>query len=174
MTDEWRLANIHTAMIRGARVGVIAFSVAFAANGQAVSPAIKLRTIAEVETQSVEAGHKIVRLVPADRVVPGDEVIYTLEIRNVGPTSLTAPTITIPVPAHTTYVADSATGPGAEVSYSADAGHTFDRAENLQVPGSDGKMRSANASDYTNIRWKFKKIMKSYSVAFARFRAVVK
>jgi uncharacterized repeat protein (TIGR01451 family) len=132
-------------------------------SGQATLPRIDIRTIAEVETKVVEDGREIVRLSPANRVVPGDCVIYTIEIRNLGSTAV-EPTITRPIPNHVAYVADSATGPGADISYSVD-GMTFDRPDGLYP---------AKAADYTHIRWQFKRTLKSKSVAFARFRAVVK
>jgi hypothetical protein len=71
-------------------------------------------------------------------------------------------------------VADSAIGPGAEVSYSIDGGRSFDRPENLELAGPAGAPRPATAADYTHIRWQFKHGLKVKSVAFARFRAVVK
>ena len=114
------------------------------------------------------------KLVPADRLVPGDRVIYTLEVRNTGATALDAPTVTHPVPEHTRYVADSAVGPGAEVSYSVDGGRSFERPENLTVQGPDGRLRPAVAADYTDIRWQLKNSLKANSVAFVRFRALVK
>jgi uncharacterized repeat protein (TIGR01451 family) len=106
--------------------------------------------------------------------VPGDRVVYTLEVRNIGAATLDAPSFTHPVPEHMRYVADTAVGPGVEVSYSVDGGHSFDRAENLKVPGVDGLPRLAAAADYTTIRWQLKKSLKANSVAFVRFRAVVK
>ncbi len=133
-------------------------------SGQATLPRIDIRTIAEVETKVVEDGREIVRLLPANRVVPGDYVIYTIEIRNLGSTDAVAPTVTRPIPKHVAYIADSATGPGADISYSVD-GRTFDRPDGLYP---------ATAADYTHIRWQFKRTLKSKSVAFARFRAVVK
>jgi uncharacterized repeat protein (TIGR01451 family) len=143
-------------------------------SGQATSPAIDVRAVAEVETKVGEPGREFIKLVPANRVVPGDEVIYTLEIRN--PTSHDAvmPTVVRPIPAHMAYLADSATGPGAEVTYSVDGGLTFDVPENLEVRGADGKMRVAKSIEYTHIRWQLRNTLKSKSVAFARFRAVVK
>src|ERR1700735_1661458 len=72
-------------------------------------------------------------LVAADRVVPGDEVFYTLEIRNTGSTPLPPPTVDFAIPEHMRYIANSAVGAGAEVSYSVEGGHTFDRPENLSV-----------------------------------------
>jgi uncharacterized repeat protein (TIGR01451 family) len=137
---------------------------AVGASGQATSPSLKVRTIAEVETKVMEGGREVVRLVPADRVVPGDEVLYTLEIRNMSRVDVVAPTVVNPVPAHVQYVADSASGPGADITYSADGGATFDTAENIKQ----------KASDYTHIRWKLRNTLKSHAVAFARFRAVVK
>ena len=69
---------------------------------------------------------------------------------------------------------DTAVGPGADVTYSVDGGHTFDRAENLKVTGADGNPRLAVAADYTHIRWQLKNSLKVNSMAFVRFRALVK
>jgi len=148
--------------------------LAASARGQVPESPLDIRSIAEVESRSIEAGREVVKLIPADRVVPGDRVIYTLEVRNTGATALDAPVVTHPVPEHMRYVADSAVGPGAEVSYSVDGGHSFERAENLRVLGSDGRLRPAVAADYTDIRWQLKNSLKANSVAFVRFRALVK
>jgi len=119
-------------------------------------------------------GRAAVELVPADRVVPGDRVIYTLEVRNTAATALDAPSFTYPIPEHMRYIADSAVGPGAQVSYSVDGGHRFARTEDLKVTGPDGKLRAAVAADYTDIRWQLKNSLKANSVAFVRFRTLVK
>jgi len=142
--------------------------------GQVPGDPLAIRSIAEVESRSLVAGREVVKLIPADRVVPGDRVIYTLEVRNSGATAVDAPIVTHPVPEHMRYVADSAVGPGAEVTYSVDGGHSFGRAENLKVLGVDGRPRPAVAADYTDIRWQLKNSLKVNSVAFVRFRALVK
>jgi uncharacterized repeat protein (TIGR01451 family) len=144
------------------------------ASGQADPPAIEIKTLAEVETHTMVAGRAVLKLSSADRVVPGDEVIYTLELRNSGPLPATAPTVTKAIPEHMVYIADSASGPGADISYSTDGGHSFDRPENLTVQGTNGQLRPAHAADYTHIRWQLKNTLKVNSVAFARFRAQVK
>jgi uncharacterized repeat protein (TIGR01451 family) len=113
-------------------------------------------------------------LVPADRVVPGDEVFYTLEIRNTGSRPLPPPTVDFAIPEHMRYIANSAVGAGAEVSYSVDGGHTFDRPENLAVAAGGGDPRLATAADYTHIRWRLKHALQAKAMALARFRAVVK
>jgi uncharacterized repeat protein (TIGR01451 family) len=155
-------------------VALCIFGVASGASGQATSRALVTKVIAEVETIAMQDGRQVVKLVPATRVVPGDQVVYTLEIRNTGSTALHDPTVTNPVPAHMAYVAESATGPGAEVNYSVDGGRTFDRPENLRVTDEDGHVHQAKDKDYTHIQWKLKNTLKSNSVAFARFRAIVK
>jgi uncharacterized repeat protein (TIGR01451 family) len=148
--------------------------ISFAASGQATSQPLVVKAVAEVETRAVQGGRDVVKLVPANRVVPGDQVIYTLEIRNPGRTAVRNPIVTYAVPSHMMYVAESARGPGAEVRYSIDDGHFFDRPENLRVSDADGHSRPAKPDEYTHIRWQLKNTLKSKSVAFARFRAVVK
>jgi uncharacterized repeat protein (TIGR01451 family) len=142
--------------------------------GQANSGPIAVKAIAEVESRTVREGREVSKLAPADRVVSGDWVIYTLEVRNTAATTIRAPTVTYPVPEHMSYVAESAVGPATEISYSVDAGRSFDAAENLKVQDADGQLRPAAAADYTHIRWHLKNSLKSNSVAFVRFRARVK
>jgi len=155
------------------------FALAAAAAGQGVGDAahnnkISVKAIAEVAAKTSQNGRELVRLQPADRVVPGDKVIYTLEIRNTTAMALPALTVDYPIPEHMRYVADSAVGAGAQVSYSIDGGSTFARPEELFVTGANAEKRPATADDYTHIRWQLKHILKGNSVAFARFRTVVK
>src|ERR1700681_3011085 len=95
-------------MITQARFATLCGSLltllAAAAVGQGPGNPLAIRSIAEVESRSRAAGREVVKLIPADRVVPGDRVIYTLEVRNTGATALDAPTVTHPVPEHTRYV----------------------------------------------------------------------
>lgn len=145
--------------------------LAGAAAGQVSQGPLEIKSIAEVETKSAAGAMK---LVPADRLVPGDRVIYTLEVRNTGESQVESPSVTYAIPDHMQYVADSAVGPGATVSYSVDGGQSFERAESLKVAQPDGRSRPAAAADYTGIRWQLKNPLKANSVAFVRFRALVK
>jgi uncharacterized repeat protein (TIGR01451 family) len=144
------------------------------ATAQVATDPLVVRAIAEVESKSVDKGREVVKLIPADRVVPGDRVIYTLEVRNTGATIVESPVVTHAVPEHMRYVADSAVGPGAEVTFSVDGGQSFGRSDSLIVKGQDGQPRRAVAADYTDIRWQLKNSLKANSVAFVRFRALVK
>jgi uncharacterized repeat protein (TIGR01451 family) len=160
--------------LRGMFGALLSLFLTAVAAAQGSSSPIAIKTIAEVESRSIVGGREVAKLVAADRVVPGDRIIYTLEVRNTAATVVTAPTVTDPIPAHMRYVADSAVGPGAEVSYSVDGGLSFDRVENLKVQGPSGQLRPAVAADYTHIRWRLKNDLKGNSVAFLRFRALVK
>jgi uncharacterized repeat protein (TIGR01451 family) len=140
----------------------------------AASDPISVKAIAEVEQSSVSLGRESTKVIPADRVVSGDTVLYTLEVRNTALTSVAQPVVIYPVPTHMTYTPDSAVGPGTEVTYSVDAGHSFDVPENLRILEPGGQLRAATAADYTHIRWQLKNALKSNSVAFLRFRARVK
>jgi uncharacterized repeat protein (TIGR01451 family) len=136
------------------------------------SEPLSIKAIAEV--QSSQAHGRETKLFPADRVVSGDTVIYTLEVHNTASTSVPRPVVIYAVPEHMTYMPDSAVGPGTEVTYSVDAGRSFDVPENLKVQEPRGELRAATAADYTHIRWQLKNALKANSVAFVRFRARVK
>ena len=153
--------------------GLTLICALFSPPRHAAADAIVVKTIAEVEASSTGRGHGA-KLVPADRVGPGDQIIYTLEVRNAGATELVAPLVTNAVPEHMRYVAGSAVGPGAEVFFSVDGGRSFDRPDRLKVTGANGRPRTAVAADYTHIRWHLKSSLKANSVAFVRFRTVVK
>ena len=135
---------------------------------------LAVKAIAEVEHVSSERGRETTKLVGADRVVSGDAVIYTLEIRNISAVSVRKPIVTYPIPEHMVYVADSAVGPGTEVSYSIDSGRSFEAPESLRIQEPGSEPRLAKAADYTHIRWQLKNALKANSVAFVRFRARVK
>jgi len=163
--------NTRYSALCGAILGLCLRSFAAA---QGTPDPLDIKAVAEVESRSIEAGREVVKLIPADRVVPGDRVIYTLEARNTGARALDSPVIIHAVPDHMRYIADTAVGPGAEVSYSVDGGRSFAHAEDLKVLGADGRPRLAVAADYTHIRWQLKNSLNANSVAFVRFRALVK
>jgi uncharacterized repeat protein (TIGR01451 family) len=153
---------------------VMWFISGMAAAVPAAPDPVEVRAIAEVESRMVEHGREVRKLLPADRVVSGDWIIYTLEVRNTAPTAIRNPTVIYPVPEHMSYVADSAVGPATEVSFSVDGGHSFDVPENLKLQDADGQRRLAAAAEYTHNRWQLKHGLKGNSVAFVRFRARVK
>jgi uncharacterized repeat protein (TIGR01451 family) len=115
---------------------------------------IQLEAVAEVEIEVAGAnGEKEVRRVVAGKVVPGDEVIYTIYYSNVGEEPAESVVITNPIPEHMQFRRLDAGPETAVVTYSIDGGETFDLPENLQVVGPDSTQRLADPADYTHVRW---------------------
>jgi uncharacterized repeat protein (TIGR01451 family) len=166
--------NMYIRKFYNACVAAVMVGGALTAVAQNLPDPVAIKVIAEVEVRAAGPGRQTTKLVPADKVVPGDLVLYTLEVRNTGATAVPAPVVTNPVPAHMKYLSNSAVGPGTVVTYSVDGGRTFGSPEELKILGSDGMLRNAVAADYTDIRWKLRNSLKSNSVAFVRFRALVK
>ena len=133
---------------------------------------IELKTTAEVEKEVInDKGEKSKVLVPAGKVVPGTEVVWTVTANNVCKQASDKVTINNPVPEHMTLVANSAIGAGSQISYSLD-GKSFAPAGQLTVQ-ENGVTRPARADEYKHIRWEFKNALAPGASAFARFRAVL-
>lgn len=157
-----------------ASAAVLAQTPAGDSIGGAVAAApVTIDTSAELVKTTITNGKVRIDLSPADRLVGGDEVIYTVEVHNRGAVGIEHYAFTIPIPAHMSYVVNSAVAPGADISFSVDGGQTFDTPDNLSVHGADGKQRPAAAADYTHIRWVLRNRLKAGSKALARFRAAV-
>lgn len=92
-------------------------------------------------------------VVPGARPAEASEILYTIRFRYDGEVAAEGLEIVQRVPAGTRYVAGSATGPGAVVTFSVDDGQVFDLPGALGVPGADGEDRPATADDYTHLRW---------------------
>ena len=133
---------------------------------------VELKTTGETESEVVENGQKVKRLVPVEKAVPGDEIVWTITAKNVCTTPTDNVVIANPVPEHMTYVANSAMGTGTDIVYSVD-GKEFKSAADLQVRAADGTTRAARADDYRAIRWTYKAAFAPGATAFVRYRAVV-
>lgn len=115
---------------------------------------IELKALAEIEIEDFnEEGKKEIKRVPAVKVIPGEEVIYTIYYTNSGQKTTDNVVITNPLPEHMRYKDSSATGDGTAIVFSVDDGKTFAVPENLKVQDALGKEIPAVASDYTHIRW---------------------
>jgi uncharacterized repeat protein (TIGR01451 family) len=156
---------------------ILALSLLLVSVAAAAAPqgAIRVKTVVEQEQVVTAAdGSQKTTLVPAQKVLPGHEVIYTVSFENISKESASDVVVTNPVPEHTTYVPGSAFGPGTEQLFSVDGGQTFAPAASLEVRGADGSTRAAGPSDYTHIRFVLKNALTPGAVAFARYRTAVK
>lgn len=143
----------------------------FAVRAEDEPPEIATELIAEVrENVSTTPGREIYRFVPARMLEQGQVVYYTLRITNQTSVPLRNVAVVQPVPANTAYVADSASGPGAAVSFSVDGGLSYGPADSLRVEV-EGSRQLAQAAQYTHIRWQLRNPLAPGATALARFRA---
>ena len=151
-------------------LGFVLFG-ASSAFGQAGT--VELKTTVEKQIQRILPSGKIETVfAPANTVVPGDTVAYTIEARNISnEQDAKRVVITDPIPVHTRYVDGSAEGEGARILFSVDGGMRFDAPDALQVRGEDGSVRPASAQDYTHIRWVFRDSLAPSEERAVRFLA---
>ncbi len=112
--------------------------------------------VTKVET-TLDAGGRVKReLLPADDVVPGEELRYTITFTNESETPVDAQRIVItnPVPEGTRYVPGSAGGEGSRVEFSGD-GETFDVSEPEAPAGAAGV--PAEPPPVHSLRWTYQR-----------------
>jgi len=134
---------------------------------------VETTLVAEVlEKANSSDGKQVRKLAPAGVITQGEVVYYTVRIRN--PASEPARDVAViqRIPANTTYVPNSATGPSADITFSVDNGQSFKRAKELTVVTATGVTRPAVPEDYTHIRWQLRNVLAPGAVALARFQAV--
>jgi uncharacterized repeat protein (TIGR01451 family) len=153
-------------------LAVLTLSSAAMAEKDAV---VEIRTLAEVEVEIVaQGGEKEIQRMEAAKVIPGDEVIYTIHYANVGGEPAENIVITDPIPEHMLYLEGSASGEGSVVTFSVDDGKSFDVEGNLKVPVEDGSERPAEPSDYTHVKWTLERELEPEAEGFVTFRAQLK
>jgi len=132
---------------------------------------LEVVAIAERRVVETKDNAPMIRYLPADRVRVGEQVHYTLRVRNAGGSSLDRAIVDRALPLNTRYVQASAAGPGADLSFSVDGGATFGLAQELTIPTYVGAPRRATADDYTHIRWRLRHPLAPGATALLRFRA---
>ena len=123
---------------------------------QAVNEPITIDSqVNELIQQKDEQGQVQLVAIAPDSIVPGDRILYTTRFHNRGVEASDNITITNPIPQQVSYLADSAQGKNCDIVFSADGGKSWGKPEQLKVQMADGQWRSAQASEYTHIRWQY-------------------
>lgn len=121
---------------------------------QAQPGGVEVRNEAFVSVETTDVGGKTTtKLVPAGKVVPGNEVLYVVTVKNLGKQPVDKLSVDNPVPQHMSYVPESAAGERALALVSVDGGKTYGDLAVLRIAGADGKLRPAQAGDVTHLRW---------------------
>ena len=129
--------------------------------------------VQKLEVREGSAGEEIRQWIAADRLNAGDEIHYTVRIRNAGSQPVDSIVVTKRLPFGVKYLRNSASGPAAVVQFSVDGGRTFATPEALSRAASDGRKsaRRALEGEYTHVRWVLSKPLRPSSTALLRFRA---
>jgi uncharacterized repeat protein (TIGR01451 family) len=156
-----------------AAIGASAILAGTAAAQTAERGCIELKTTAEIsQTYVDDSGKQATRLVPIAKVVPGDQVVWTIVASNVCAKPAADVTITNAVPEHMRYLGDTAFGPGTAVEFSLD-GKAFGMPQALTIATNDGSKRAARADEYSHIRWVLGRPIGPSETLMVRYRAVV-
>jgi uncharacterized repeat protein (TIGR01451 family) len=165
--------------MRNSNTLIVALSLGLALSANAGPAASKDSISLSINGQMEEIyknaqGEMVKRLVPITKIVPGDEVVYTITYQNKGTQPADKVAISDPIPKEVAYRDGSAFGAGSEIEFSVDGGKTWGKPEALKVAGADGKPRAATGSDYTHIRWTLLNKVAPGQQGFVRFRAVIR
>jgi uncharacterized repeat protein (TIGR01451 family) len=145
-----------------------------AAAGESTMGTIELRSEAEVEISvTQDDGSQTTQRLPATKVIPGDEVIFTLHYRNYGTEPAEDVFITNPVPQHMELQGPAQLPAGLEITYSVDGGRSFGSMAQLKTTDSAGGERPAVPSDCTHIRWTFHKPLEPGATGSVAYTALL-
>ena len=157
-----------------ARMGALALLAALTMSGAALAQAAGPVKISNAVFQQVEVkaadGSVSTKLVPAAKVVPGNEVVYEITYANTGADSATGVVVDNPVPKQLVFVG---VGDVPATSVTVDDGASYGDLSTLTVTGEDGNPRAAQTSDVTNLRWELSALQPGQEGKLS-FRARVK
>jgi uncharacterized repeat protein (TIGR01451 family) len=167
LSRSWRSGSAY----RGLAIAMLAASSLLTPSARAdeSTSGLSIETYAESRDQSAGNG-----FVPADRLRIGEEIFYTLRVQNTSENAIQDAVIVKAMPRNTRYVADSAVGPAARITFSVNGGKSFASPDQLTVTTADGTTRAATTDDYTHIRWQLRHSLAPGATALLRFRGAFK
>lgn len=162
-----RLIRLNSLARAGLALCLLGFTLAsaaqepdLAASGAAIATGSDLLETA-IDVEKLEAadppGRPHARFVPVGRLEAGDEVHYTIRVRNPGQKPVTDVQVTKRMPLGLHYLAGSASGPACVVEFSTDGGKAF------SATPPDG--------EFTHLRWTLRRPIPADSTVLLRFRA---
>ena len=150
--------------------GILLTFLAFTAAAQSH---IDVQTTVQKEEVFLNAtGEEEKRLVPAEKVLPGETVYYTITFTNTSDEVADNVVVTNPIAEELMYLDGSAFGPGMEIVFSVDGGETFAVADELNVTD-NGETRAAEVKDFTHVRWVMQNDLAAGAQGTARFAAIL-
>jgi uncharacterized repeat protein (TIGR01451 family) len=134
-------------------------------------PLVATITAEILREQEGPGGKRVRTWEPATHLVAGEEIYYTIRVRNPGKQPVTGVTVTKRLPFGVLYKRGSAVGPACEVQFSIDGGTQFAPADRLGAANGDKPGRKVPVSEYTHVRWILSRPLAPGATALLRFRA---
>lgn len=131
------------------------------------------RVLKEVVVQQADGTEKR-SYVPADKVTPGNTVVYALVFRNDQQKPAEDIVLVMPVPEEVAYIDGSASDRLGAADYSTDGGVTFASRARLTVMQDDGSIRPASADDITHVRWEISRAVQPGETGQLWYRGILK
>jgi uncharacterized repeat protein (TIGR01451 family) len=156
-------------MFRFAAITLIAMLAATSSHAQV---AATQHVEKEIVVNNSNGEPKIER-VDAEKVAPGEEVIYSLRFQNEAAEPAEALVLVMPVPKEISYVEGSVYGQGAKIAFSADDGQTYVARGRLTVIEA-GAERPAKSDEITHIKWTLEAPLAANERGEVSFRGVLK
>lgn len=120
-----------------------------------------------------ENGKEVTKLIPADKIIPGEEVVYVLSFSNEGDANANGIVINNPIPANTWYRQGSAFGSGTKIQLSINGGQSYGALSELTVKLANGVERPATYKDVTHVRWALNYALQPGETGTVSYRAIV-
>ena len=118
-------------------------------------------------------GSETVRREAADKVTPGETVIYSIRYKNDAAESASDIVLVMPVPKEVSYVEGSVSGEAAGVAFSADGGKTYVARGRLTVE-EGGEQRPARGDEITHIRWTLSQPVPAQGEGEVSYKAILR
>ena len=138
---------------------------------------LELKTTAQKEIKIKKDGKVEIKMIPLDKVNPGDIVVYTITYRTAGKGAVVDAVIIDPIPRGVVCLPDTAEGKDAEIMYSIDNSHSWQRPPiTMQSKKPDGTIeyKTVPADRYTHIKWVIKKPVLPGQAGQVSFKVTVK
>ena len=126
----------------------------------------------DIVVRDADGSEKIERI-KADKVSPGEEVIYSLRFSNSADFAADAVTLVMPVPREVSYVEGSVAGDESTVTFSADGGQTYVARGRLTI-AEEGIERPAKGDEITHIKWLLTTPLAAAAMGVVSYRGVLK
>jgi uncharacterized repeat protein (TIGR01451 family) len=153
------------------------FFLAGVSHAQQSSAKLDLKTTAAKEITVKQDGKSTTKRIPLDKANPKDIVVYTITYSNAGKGPILDAVIVDPLPAGVRYIADTAEGKDAEITYSIDKGRTWLKPPvmiEFRKPDGSLEKKPAPPDMYTHIKWAIKKPVAPGQAGQVSFKVTVK